>query len=84
MLQRMDVRVELEDLGVRSTPIFSGMRLTIRIKDDYMTTGVIEFEEEISGDGNCRKSHQKIPICSTSIKNTNKKGNRERLPFCVS
>lgn len=43
-----DIKARLEDLGVRKSPIFSGMRPTIRVKDDYLTTSIIEFEKEMT------------------------------------
>ena len=43
----IDIKARLEDLGVRKTPIFSGIRPTIKVKDEYLTTSIIEFEKEM-------------------------------------
>lgn len=47
MIDRIDIKAKLEDLGVRHTPIFSGIRPAIQIKDDYMTTSIVEFEGQM-------------------------------------
>lgn len=51
MLTRIDIRAELEDLGVRKDPIFTGIRPTIKIKEGYLTTGIIEFDGEKKRNG---------------------------------
>lgn len=43
MPDKIDIKGELQDLGVRKSPIFSGIRPTIRIKEDYFTTSIVEF-----------------------------------------
>lgn len=45
MLNRVDIKAVLEDIGVRYAPIFSGIRPTIRIQDEYLTTSVVSFAE---------------------------------------
>lgn len=47
MMNVIDIKARLEDLGVRKTPIFSGIRPTIKVKDEYFTTSIIEFEKEM-------------------------------------
>ena len=51
MVTRVDIRAELEDLGVRTNSVFSGMRPAIQIKEDYLTTSLIEFEGEKKKNG---------------------------------
>lgn len=52
MLDRIDIKATLKNVGVRKTPIYSGMRPAIRVKQDYLTTGIllcdgtVEYEEE--------------------------------------
>lgn len=43
----IDIKASLEDLGVRKTPIFSGIRPTIKVKEDYLSSALIEFESEM-------------------------------------
>lgn len=47
MEKNIDIKATLEDLGVRKTPIFSGIRPTIKVKEDYLTSSLIEFESEM-------------------------------------
>lgn len=51
MVTRVDIRAELEDLGVHTNSVFSGMRPAIQIKEDYLTTSLIEFEGEKKKNG---------------------------------
>ncbi|MBQ3558109.1 MAG: hypothetical protein IJA07_01185 [Agathobacter sp.] len=53
MVTRVDIRAELEDLGVRTNSVFSGMRPAIKIKEDYLTTSLIESEGEKKKNGFC-------------------------------
>lgn len=40
-----DAKAILEDIGVRKVSVFSGMRPAVKIRDDYMTTSVITFND---------------------------------------
>lgn len=43
----IDIKATLEDLGLRKTPIFSGIRPTIKVKEEYLTSSLIEFESDM-------------------------------------
>ena len=44
---KIDIKATLQDLGIRKTPIFSGIRPTIQVKEDYLSSALIEFESEM-------------------------------------
>lgn len=46
-MNNIDIKATLEDLGVRKTAIFSGIRPTIKVKEDYLTSALIEFESDM-------------------------------------